>query len=112
MIFSGDNSYLVALVCLDAPSTLGSGVWVSSTWSHQLPHLDGPIQGSRHEIFAVRRKSDGVDGILMSIRAFKALNKISSGDIPDSDALIEGSGGDIARIWRNSDGGDTILDAE
>lgn len=102
----------MALVGLDAPSTLWPGVGVSSTWSHQLPHLDSPVQGTRHKILAVRRESDRVDGILVSIRTLEALDKISSSDIPDPDALVEGSSSDVARIGGDRDSGDTILNAE
>ena len=107
-----DISYFVSLVGLDAPSTLWSGVGVSSTWSHQLPHLDSPVQRTRDEILAIRRESDRVDGILVSIRTLEALDKISSSDIPDPDALVEGSSSDVARIGGDGDGGDTILNAE
>ena len=107
-----DISYLVSLKGLDASSTLWSGVGVSSTWSHQLPHLDSPVQRTRDEILAVRRESDRVDGILVSIRTLEALDEISSSDIPDPDALVEGSSSDVARIGGDRDGGDTILNAE
>lgn len=107
-----DISYLVSLIGLDASSTLWSGVGVSSTWSHQLPHLDSPVQRTRDEILAVRRESDRVDGILVSIRTLEALDEISSSDIPDPDALVEGSSSDVARIGGDRDGGDTILNAE
>lgn len=107
-----DIPYLVSLVGLDAPSTLWSRVGVSSTWSHQLPHLDSPVQRTRDKILAVRRESDRVDGVLVSIWALEALDEISSSDIPDPDALVEGSSSDVARIGGDGHGGDTILNAE
>jgi hypothetical protein len=106
------KTYLVSLESSDATSTFGSIVWVATPWCDKLPHLDGLVQTSGHEILSIWSECNRVDRVLVSIWTFKTLNKITRDSIPDSHALIEGSGGNELGIRRDGNGSDTIFNAE
>lgn len=96
----------------DASSALGAGARVTATGSDELPHLDGPVQTTRHKIPSVGCEGNRVDGILVAVRALEALHQVSVGSIPYADALVEGASRDVLGIGRDSDGGHTVLNAE
>ena len=105
-------AYLVSFECLDASSTLGTSVGVSTSGCNKLPHLDSLVQTSGDEIFPVWCEGNGVDGVFVSVWALEALDKIAGCGIPDADALVERSGGNELSVWRDGNSGDTILDAQ
>lgn len=96
----------------DAASALGSVVGVSTSWGNEFPHLDSLVQTTRDEILSVRCEGNRVNGVLVTIWAFEALDKISSGSIPNANTLVERSGRHVLGVWGDGNGGDTILDAE
>lgn len=79
---------------------------------NELPHLDGLVQTSRHEIFSIWRKSDRVDTILVSIWSLETFNKVARNGIPYANTLVKRSCCDKLGIRRNSNSSDTILDAK
>lgn len=102
----------MSLKGLDAPSTLGAGVGVSSSGDDELPHLDRAIQTTRHKISSVGRERNRVYGVLVAIGTLETLDKVAAGGIPHTDALIEGSCGDILGVGGDGNRGDAVLDAE
>lgn len=109
---SQQETYLVSLESPDAPSTLRSGVGVSTSGCNKLPHLDRLVQTTRDEILSVWREGNGVDGILVAVWSFETLDEVAGGGIPDPDALVKRSSGDILRVGRDRNGGNPILDTE
>lgn len=97
---------------LETSSALRTGVRVTTPWCHKLPHLNRLVQTTGHQIPAVRRKSDGVDTVLVAIRTLQSLHQVARGDIPHSHTLVQRTGSDVAGIRRDGNGGDAVFDAE
>lgn len=104
--------YLVSLKSLDASASLGTRVGMSTSWCNKLPHLDGLVQTSGNKILSVWCEGDGVNRVLVTVRAFQALNKISCGSIPDTNTLVERTSRNILGIWGDRNSGDAIFDTK
>jgi hypothetical protein len=107
-----NHTYLVSLEGLDASSALGAGAGVTATGSHELPHLDSPVQTAGDEVPSVGRERNRVDGILVAVGALETLNKVAVGSIPHADALVEGTSRDVLGVRRDGDGSHAVLDTE
>lgn len=102
----------MSLEGLDASSALGAGAGVAATGSHELPHLDRPIQTAGDEIPSVWRERNGVDGIFVAVWALETLDEVAVGSIPHADALIEGASCHVLGVRRDGDSGHAVFDAE
>jgi hypothetical protein len=96
----------------DASSALGDGAGVPASGGNKLPHLDRPIQTTRHEVSAVGRECNRVDRVLVAIWALEPLHEVAIGGIPNSDALVKRPSSNILGVGRYSNGGDAIFNAE
>lgn len=81
------------------------------TW-RKLPHPDSLIKTATDQMLPTRRKSHGVNTILVALLTLGDTDRIAGLDVPDADALVERAGGDVAAVGRHGDGGHAVFDGE
>jgi len=108
----GENKVLVTFEGLDAASTFGGVVGVSTARSDEFPHFDCFVEGAGDQVLAVGCEGYRIDGILVTVWAFQSLDEISGNSIPDSNGLVKRASCYVLGIRRNGDGGDAVLDGE
>lgn len=102
----------MALEGLDASASLGALIHLALARGAQFPHLDRSVQATADKILAARRKCDTVDTVLVTVRAFQALDEMTRSDVPDADALVKRSSRDERAIRRDGDSSDAVFDGE
>lgn len=94
-----EDKVLVSFEGLDALAALGldtSAVVEASVV--ELPHLDSLVKRTRNEVATIRRESNTVDAVLVTLLAFGALDKNTSLSVPNADALVQATGSDEAVV--------------
>lgn len=76
----------------------------------QLPHLNRLIQRPRHQLPSMRRESDRINTIFMSLLAFRAHDNAAGTHIPDAHALVQTSRRNEVAIWRYCYSSNTVFD--
>ena len=94
-----EDEVIVSLEGLDALAALGLDTsTVVEASVVELPHLDGLVKRTRNEVATIRRESNTVDAVLVTLFAFGALDKNTSLSVPNADALVQATSSDEAVV--------------
>lgn len=115
------NTKHKVLVTFESADTLATLWHLVGTVAHasvvglELPHTNSPIQRARHELTALRRKSNRVDTVLVTrvaISFLKALEEVASLHVPDANTLVKRTSSQESVVGRNGDSGDTVFNGK